>query len=236
MVFVEQFMQYRKLTTSLFLLFIFHFSNAQSTKIYNDVDADFKTAKELYQQQKFSLAYPLFERLYVDDTRRSNIPISVQTEAKYYSIVCRLQLNDLSAVHNANDFINLEHNAPRIEMMCYQLAEYYYKHQDFADAIELYQKSNVANLSNTEIATMKFHEGYADFAMQHFDEAKPLFESIEQIPSDPNYFDANYYYGYIAFSEKKLCTGVNLFSNNRTAGEISTDYTILYCRDLLLPW
>ena len=60
-----------------------HFLQAQSTKIYNDPDADFKTAKELYQQDKFALAYPLFEKLYVGDVRQSNIPISVQTEAKY---------------------------------------------------------------------------------------------------------------------------------------------------------
>ena len=67
------------------------------------------------------LAYPLFEKLYFDNARQSNIPISVQTEAKYYAIVCRLQLNDITAVNDAIDFITLEHNAPRIEMMCYQL-------------------------------------------------------------------------------------------------------------------
>ncbi len=204
-------MECKKLTTLLFLLFSFYFSNAQSTKIYNDPDADFKQAKELYQQQKFSLAYPLFEKLYIDDNRKSYIPITVQTEAKYYSIVCRLQLNDVSAVQNAIDFINLEHNAPRIEMMCYQLGEYYYKHQDFADALDHYQKANIANLSNIEIGNMKFHEGYAYFTMQRFEDAKPLFEAIQQIPSDPNYYDANYYYGYIAFSEKNYAQALTSF-------------------------
>ena len=204
-------MECKKLTTLFLLVFSFYFSNAQSTKIYSDPDADFKTAKELYQQQKFSLAYPLFEKLFNDDARKSYIPITVQTEAKYYSIVCRLQLNDASAVQNAIDFINLEHNAPRIEMMCYQLGEYYYKHQNFADALDYYQKTNIANLSNDEIGNMKFHEAYVYFTMQRFDEAKPLFEAIQQIPSDPNYFDANYYYGYIAFSEKNYAQALTSF-------------------------
>ena len=141
-------MKHKKLTVLIYILFLFYFSNAQSTKIYNDPDADFKQAKELYQQQKFSLAYPLFEKLYLDNSRQSSIPISVQTEAKYYAIGCRLQLNDITAVDEAIDFINLEHNAPRIEMMCYQLGEYYYKHKDFADAISYYEKANIANLSN----------------------------------------------------------------------------------------
>ncbi|MBV9960667.1 MAG: tetratricopeptide repeat protein, partial [Parafilimonas sp.] len=204
-------MKHKKLTTLIFLLLLFHFSYAQSTKIYNDPDADFKQAKELYNEQKFSLAYPLFEKLYLDNARQSNIPISVQTEAKYYAIVCRLQLNDGPAVNEAIDFINLEHNTPRIEMMCYQLGEYYYKHQDFTDAISYYEKTNVANLRNADIATMKFHEAYGYFTMQQFNDAKPLFESISQIPSDPNYYDANYYYGYIAFSDKNYAQALTSF-------------------------
>jgi TolA-binding protein len=204
-------MKYKKPATLIYLLLLFHFSQAQSTKIYNDPDADFKQAKELYQEQKFSLAYPQFEKLYLDNARLSNIPISVQTEAKYYAIVCRLQLNDITAVDDAIDFINLEHNAPRIEMMCYQLGEYYYKHKDFSDAISYCEKANVANLSNTEIATVRFHEAYGYFTMQRFSDAKPLFESIAQIPSDPNYYDANYYYGYIAFSEKNYAQALTSF-------------------------
>ncbi len=204
-------MKHKKLAALIYLLFAFYFSNAQSTKIYNDPDADFKQAKELYQQQKFSLAYPLFEKLYLDNARLSNIPISVQSESKYYAIVCRLQLNDLTAVNEAIDFVNLEHNAPRIEMMCYQLGEYYYKHHDFADAITYYEKANVGNLSNAEIATMKFHEAYGYFTMQKFSDAEPLFEAITQIPSDPNYYDANYYYGYIAFAEKNYTQALNSF-------------------------
>lgn len=204
-------MQYRKLAATIYFLVLFHFSNAQSTKIYNDPDADFKQAKELYQQQKFSLAYPQFEKLYLDNARQSNIPISVQTEAKYYAIACRLQLNDVTSVDEARDFITLEHNAPRIEMMCYQLGEYYYKHSNFTEAITYYEKANVANLSNAEIATMKFHQGYGYFAMKQFSDAKSYFESIAQISTDPNYYDANYYYGYIAFAEKDYAQALNSF-------------------------
>jgi TolA-binding protein len=204
-------MQYKKSAALFYLLLIFHFSYAQSTKIYNDADADFKQAKELFQQQKFSLAYPQFEKLYLHKAWQSNIPVSVQTEAKYYAIICRLQLKDITAVEEAKDFIALEHNAPRIEMMSYQLGEYYYKQSNFADANEYFEKTNVANLSNTEIATMKFHEAYGYFVMQQFSDAKPLFESVSQIPSDPNYYDANYYYGYIAFAEKNYTQALNSF-------------------------
>ena len=81
----------------------------------------------------------------------------------------------------------------------------------FSDAISYYERSNVANLSNAEIATMKFHEGYGYFAMKQFSDAKPLFEAIAQIPSDSNYYDANYYYGYISFAEKNYAQALSSF-------------------------
>jgi len=167
-------------------------AQSQGSRFHNDPDEDFKLAKELYQKEQFSLAYPLFKTLSADITK-SNIPASIQLEAKYYSIVCALQLNDPTAELSAQEYIDLEHNTPRVQIMSYQLAEYYYRKQDFAKALENYEKTNVANLSNRQIAEMKFHQGYSYFTIQRFGEAKTLFNSIRQIKTDPNYLDANYY-------------------------------------------
>lgn len=195
----------KKLTTySLAFAFLLGMSeaNAQATKANNDPDASFKLAKELYQKQQFSLAYPLFKALYYDKSNASAIPVSVQVESKYYSIVCALQLNDAIAEKNAVEFVNLEHYAPRVQMMSYHLGEYYYRKQDYANAIAFYEKAGYANLSNREIADVKFHQAYGYFTMRRFSDAKPLFNAIRQIPADPNYVDANYYYGFISFYEK----------------------------------
>ena len=73
---------------------------------------------------------------------------------------------------------------------------------DFGNAQKYYAATSIANLSNREIADMKFHQAYGYFVMQQFDKAKPLFNSIRQLPKDPNYLDANYYYGFICFNEK----------------------------------
>lgn len=178
-------------------------SSAQFTKINDDPDADFKLAKELYRKDQFSLAYPLFKTIYSEQKYSSTIPVSIQSEAKYYAIVCGLALQDETAEKSAVEFIDLEHNEPRTEMMSYHLAEYYYTKKDFDEAVSYYEKTSNDNLSNTEIANMKFHQAYAYFTMQRFNDAKPLFDAIRQIPADPNYVDANYYYGFIAFGEKR---------------------------------
>jgi len=178
-------------------------AQAQYTKANDDPDAEFKLAKELYQKDMFSLAYPLFKNLYADKNANSTIPVTIQTESKYYSIICGLQLNDPTAETAAKEFIYLEHHAPRIEMMSYHLGEYYYRKKNFTDAATYYEMTNIENLSNSEIATMKFHQGYCYFTMQRLPDAKALFDVVRQIPSDPNYIDANYYYGFISMGDKK---------------------------------
>ncbi len=199
----------------LSILFLAVFSatavQAQFTKANDDPDADFKLAKELYQKEQFSLAYPLFKMLYAENKTNSSIPVTIQTESKYYSIVCGLELQDQTAETAAMEFIALEHNEPRTEMMSYHLGEYYYTKKNFIDALTYFQNTNYDNLSNSEIASMKFHEAYAYFTMQRFNEAKPLFNAIRQIPADPNYVDANYYYGFIVFGEKNYKEALSSF-------------------------
>ncbi len=186
-------------------------AQSQGSKFHNDPDEDFKLAKELFQKEQFSLAYPLFKTLALSDSRNSNISTTIKLEAKYYSIVCALQLNDPTAELAAQEFIDLEHNTPRVQILSYELAEYYYRKQNFAKALENYEKANVANLSNRQIAEMKFHQGYSYFTLQQFSQAKSLFNSIRQIPTDPNYLDANYYYGFVLFTERNYKQALESF-------------------------
>lgn len=178
-------------------------ANAQYTKANNDPDADFKQAKELYQNNQFSLAYPLFKTLYNENKGISSIPVSMQEEAKYYTIVCGLEMKDETAETKAVEFIEIDHNEPRVEMMSFHLGEYYYSKMNFEEAVKYYERTSTDNLSNDEISNMKFHQAYSYFTLKKFNDAEPLFDAIRQIPNDPNYVDANYYYGFIAFSKKR---------------------------------
>ncbi|MBC7589004.1 MAG: hypothetical protein H7178_11675, partial [Chitinophagaceae bacterium] len=187
------------------------FSQAQFTKANNDPDADFKTAKEYLQREQFSLAYPIFKNIYNNGIAESAFPVTLQLEAKYYSVVCGLKLNDASSEPLAAEFISLEHNAPRVQMMSFYLAEYYYRQRKFGDANNYYAKATIDNLTNNEIASMKFHQAYGFFTLQDFAKAKPLFNAIRQLPEDPNYMDANYYYGFISFYEKNYKQALESF-------------------------
>lgn len=195
-------------------------SFAQITQIQQDPDAEFKQAKELFQNDQYGLAYPVFKKIYSNGAPNSNLSMAVQLESRYYYILCGLKINDSTAAPMAVDFTEKEYDVPHVQMMRFHLGEYYYRRKMLPEAVASYEKTNIANLSNREIADMKFHQAYGYFTMTQFEKAKPLFNAIRQIPEDPNYIDANYYYGFIAFNEKKYSEAIASFQ----VAEKSPDY------------
>jgi tetratricopeptide (TPR) repeat protein len=189
------------------------FSFAQQTRFLTDPQATFKQAQDYFQKEQYSLAYPLLKDLQLNqrEADRSGQAINYQ-EVKYYTTVCALEQNEGGAVPKAQEFIALEDNAARVQMMSFHLAEYYFRQQDYAAAMELYEKVNIENLSNKEISSMKFHLGYCYFNAQQYQKAKPLFDAIRQLKDDPNYLDANYYYAFIAFYDKNYREALDAFT------------------------
>ncbi|MGF7230290.1 tetratricopeptide repeat protein [Arachidicoccus sp.] len=176
---------------------------AQATKANNDPDNEYKLAKEMYLKGQYSLAYPIFKTLnYSHPYAKSNVPTTQNVEAEFYTLSCGLMLNQASVENEAIEFIRYEHSTPLIQMLAYQLGEYYFRKEKFTEALAYYEKAGTANLKNSEAAQLNFHQGYSYFTLQRFDKAEPLFNSIRQIPSNPNYIDANYYYGFIEFYKK----------------------------------
>src|SRR4029078_8958122 len=49
------------------------------------------------------------------------------------------------------------------------------------------------------------------FTLQQFASAKPLLDAIRQMKDDPNYIDANYYYGFIAFRDRNYGQALESF-------------------------
>lgn len=203
----------KKITAFCVLALSIQGSIAQQTRFINDPQGTFKQAKEFFQREQYSLAYPLLKdlQLQMKDQDRTNQAITTQ-EIKYYTTVCALKQNERGAVDKAKDFIDLEDNTPRVQMMSFHLAEYYFRQGDYSKALELYESTNIENLSNREIADLKFHQGYAYFNAKQFDKAKPLFDAIRQLKDDPNYIDANYYYGFLAFNDKEYRKALDAFA------------------------
>ncbi len=197
----------------LFVAFAFGFLNAkaQSTKIYNDPDAAFKQAKEFYIKGLYSLAYNTFKELNAAAQTETNFPKHLSNEVAYYCIATALILDDETAEAKAKKFLATEVNESRNQMLYYQLGEFYFRQKKYQQAIDIFAKPGIENLTNAEIATLKFHKAYSHFALQQFKESKPLFNLIRQIPNDANYIDANYYYGFLSFYDKQYKDALTAF-------------------------
>jgi TolA-binding protein len=185
---------------------------AQQTRFYSDPESTFKEAKEYFQKEQYSLAYPLFRQLKeaVRETDKVNTPVTAQ-EINYYSVVCALKQNEGRAEEEAQEYIAVEKNTARVQMMSFHLGEFYFREQKFTEASNQFEQTNIANLSNREISDMKFQQAYSYFTLQRFAEAKPLFNSIRSIKDDPNYMDANYYYGFLAFRDAQYREALESF-------------------------
>jgi len=195
----------KKFCSTVLVSGAFFLATAQQTRFIADPQTTLKEAKEYFQNGSYSLAYPLFKdlNLYLREADRSDKAFSYQ-EIKYYTIVCALKQNETTSAGLAKDFIDVEDNVARVQMMNFHLAEFYFRKKDFDQAIAGYEKTSIDHLSNREIADMKFHQGYAYFNLKKFDRAMPLLDEIRKNPKDPNYTDANYYYGFIAFNNGKF--------------------------------
>lgn len=198
------------------LLFFFctltFFSFAQQNAIYKNPDERFELAKEYFQKGQYNLAYPLLKELQqsLKETNRINDVITTQ-EIDYYTTVSALIQNEERSRLEAQQYIEVTKNNARVQMMKFHLAEYYFRKQQFSEAVTLYEGANIANLSNKEIADAKFHQGYSYFTLKQFAQAKPLLNTIRQMKDDPNYIDANYYYGFIAFRDRNYSEALESF-------------------------
>lgn len=202
----------KKLCLPLSLLVISTIAYSQKTYFFSDPQEKFNEAKEYFQKGQYSLAYPLFRELQqsVKETDKANNPI-VSQEIQYYAVATGLLQNENRAEQDALEYIELTKNNARVQMMSFHLAEYYFRGKRFSDAADLYEQANIANLDNREVADLKFHQGYSYFTMQRFAQAKPLLDAIRQVKDDPNYIDANYYYGFIAFRDRNYREALESF-------------------------
>jgi TolA-binding protein len=202
----------KKLCLPLILIALSFSAYSQQTFYYNDPQEKFLEAKEYFQKGQYNLAYPLLKELQqsLRETDRVNSPV-VAEEINYYTVASALMQNEDRAEQEALEFIQLTKNNPRVQMMSFQLAEFYFRQKRFSDAVGLYEQANIANLNNREVADMKFHQGYSYFTLQRFAQAKPLLDAIRQVKDDPNYIDANYYYGFIAFRDRNYSQALESF-------------------------
>lgn len=199
----------------LFLLLLVFFSTkvfAQPTFSITDPDLKYKQVKEFVVKEQYALAYPLVKELkavYPID-RKSDFPF-LADDILYFDILCRIELDIEAGSEEAELFIRSATNEPRVQMLSFHLAHYYFRHDEFENTITYFDKAGNDNLSNDQIADAKYEKGYAYFNLKDFEKANPLFDEIRQMPDHKYYYAANYYSGFIAYYNKDYNKALECF-------------------------
>ncbi|MBK7434574.1 MAG: tetratricopeptide repeat protein [Chitinophagaceae bacterium] len=177
---------------------------SQPTQPVTDNERKFKEAKDLFVQEQYALAYPLLSSL------RETYPASTASDhaylnedIDYFFIACQLKLKLPVAETDARHYIHVVANEPRRQLLSYHLARYYFSKEDFSSAIDYYERAGIENLSNEQVADAKFEKAYSYFSLKQYQLAKPLFSEIAQLDDSKYFYPANYYYGYLCFSDRE---------------------------------
>ena len=185
---------------------------AQPTHSVTDPEKKYKDAKEFFVKEQYAFAYPLVKELKKDyPANTASNHQYINDDITYYYIACELKLMQETGETDAVEYIASTTNEARVQIMSFHLAHYYFLKDEFANAIEYFDKAGYDNLSNDQIADAKFEKAYAHFNLKQFAQAKPLFNEIHQLPDNKYYIPSNYYYGFISYYDKQYEEALRAF-------------------------
>jgi len=198
----------RKIISFLILAVVFSLSlNAQKTTIYTHQNVDYNSALELFDKEKYSAAQDKFSMVYKSTMDKKS---EVAINAKYYMALCGLNLFNTDAENLFVEFINDYSDSPKIKQAYFYLGSYHFRGKKYEEALVWFNKIDALDLSKEELAEYRFKVGYSYFSLENFDEASKHFYEIKDY--DNQYTSpARYYYGHIAYLQKKYESALQTF-------------------------
>ncbi len=210
------------LLISIFVIAICNLS-AQETAIYEQPEADYRLALELFNKEKYGAAQELFlNTIKKIDDNNSEIKIN----ATYYAAICAVELFHPDAEHYLTEFIYKHPTHPKQGIASYKMGNLHYRKRSYDDALYWYAKVDMFELSQREKEEVLFKKAYSYFMKDDIENAKQNFFEIKS-PASLFYAPAQYYYAHIAYAEKNYETALLSFQrikDDRNFGPIVPYY------------
>jgi tetratricopeptide (TPR) repeat protein len=213
--------QKRKLTyhilAGVILSLCTYSGSAQEHLIHKPDNYWLHLAEEQFAQGHYQMALQSSQQfLYKNDVRVVRTE-DAKAKARYYQTISQLKLDTPGAEDSARTFIASTYNAAYQQRSSFALGQYYFRHEELAKAIPYYESANISNLTNLEIADLKFELAYCYFNSKNFEKAEPLFASIKEVEGK-YYLAGNYYYGLLAYNESKYEEALTSFRRVENEG------------------
>lgn len=182
---------------------------AQKTTIYTHELANYNSALELYDKEKYSAAQEKFKQvLKTVDEKKSEVAVN----AMYYHAICGLKLFNINAENLLIEFIYAYPESPKVKLAYYHLGRYKFRKKKYDEAIEWFEKMDIYDLTHEELAEYYFKTGYSHFKEENLEKASPAFYEIKD--TDNEYAaPSKYYYAHIAYLQEKYESALETFKS-----------------------
>ncbi len=193
------------------------YSFAQQTSVYT-INLQYRNALELFDKEKFGVAQLEFEKvdksaqaIQFTPADRDNINL-LRINSTFYQALCAMELFNDQAEFLMLDFVEKYPENALAKSAFFRLGKFYYRQNNFRDAVEWFEKADMYALSDAERLEYKFKIGYSYFMQKDYKKAKGFFRDVRGSSTKYGY-PASYYYAYTAYVEKDYPTALETFSS-----------------------
>jgi tetratricopeptide (TPR) repeat protein len=180
---------------------------AQKTIEQYDPDVLYKQAMELFEKEKYVAARKCFAGVMANAKDRRSF---VYSNARYYTALCAIELNQPDAESLLEHFINDNPDNPKTPVANFRMARYHYNDKKYKKAIERFEMVSPRELDKPQSAEYYFLLGYSYF-MEH-DNIKARASLYQIKDGDSKYAaPALYYYSHINYIDKNYETALQGF-------------------------
>jgi len=127
----------------------------------NPLDPVFQKGINALHQKDTLSAFQYIQTAYYLKPTQENI----KEDIHYYYAYLSLMLQKPAAENLANSFLKSSNNKIYNARMNFFLGDYYVKKQNTQEALNAFDKVNIADLNNEELITMKYLQGYLYFKL-----------------------------------------------------------------------
>lgn len=185
---------------------------AQKTAAFQDPERTYKEALEIYDQQKYNIAYNKFkwfiERYEKLDDSYSNIILG---DAYYYLAASAGKQKDPKTEDYYLAYLKKFKGHSFTNNAYLDLGNWYFDIKNYKDALAYYQRVNERPLGKEAYGEYVFKKGFCYFSTKKFEEAKAQWQDVIRENNSKYYHMANYYYGMAAYYTEDFQTAIDAF-------------------------
>lgn len=203
-------------------------SHAQISALVN-LNKNYETGLELLNNEKYVAAAQQFKlveqvRQKPGTQQESNAELSLLKEnAKFYAAVCALELGNSDAEGLFQTFIKDYPLNPNTKLAYFHVGKSYFEQKNYQKALEWFEKTDPATLSQKQRLEYQFKQGYSYFQLNNTEKAEPLFEAVKKVES-PFQESATYYFAYINYLNKEYKTALANFEKLKGSPTYEASY------------